>query len=679
MHKEDDPHRWLEAIDDPQALAWVEAQNEVTLKALGTPAQRALEARLLSIFESEDRIPYVAKRGAYLYNFWQDAQHVRGLWRRTTLEQYRSAEPHWETMLDLDALAEAEGESWVFAGATWLKPSYDRVMLALSRGGSDAVTLREYDVQTKRFIDDGFFLPEAKSFVSWKDRDTLYVGTDFGPGSLTNSGYPRIAKEWRRGTPLSAAKTLFSGEEDDVFVGVNRDHHQGRFIDVIRRRTGFFSSEVHVFTTGGTERIDRPADAEVSFFQDRILFRPRTAWQPASDQPQWPPGSLLSAPLSAYLQGERSLQPVFIPKKNQSLRDLSATAHGLLLNVLEDVRSRLLVARVTDGRWALSDLPTAEFATTTVQAFDSDQSDQYWLSSSGYLTPSTLSLGSLDGGAATVLRRSKAYFEATGLEVTQHFASSKDGTRVPYFQVAKAGLPLSGDHPTLLSGYGGFEIARTPTYSASVGAAWLERGGVFVEANIRGGGEYGPSWHAAARKAHRQRAYDDFIAVAEDLIARGVTRPARLGIRGGSNGGLLVGVMLTQRPDLWGAVVCLVPLLDMQRYHRLLAGASWMAEYGNPDVEADWATLAAYSPYHHVRPDAHYPRTFFATSTRDDRVHPGHARKMVARMQSQQHPTLYFENMEGGHAGATNAKQLAHRSSLEFTYLAQQLRNDEQR
>lgn len=671
----DDPHLWLEAIDDERALAWVKEQNQATALALSGDGQRALEQRLLSIYESQDKIPYVSKHGAYLYNFWRDDRHMRGLWRRTTLAEYRKQQPAWEVVLDLDALAEEEHENWVFANDTWLLPSNDRVLLSLSRGGGDAVVVREFDVTSKRFVVDGFQLPEAKSRVSWKERDVLYVGTDFGPGSLTDSGYPRLAKEWRRGTPLSAAAPVFSGESSDVTVHLTRDFHQGQYLDVIRRRKGFFSSEVYVLQDGKAVPIDKPADVDVMFFQDQILFRPRTPWQPKpSDDPApWPAGALLSAPLAAYLQGQRTLQAIYLPQPNQSLYDVTATRNSVLLSLLEDVKSKVLIARHGRDGWTRESLADSGMNTLSLAAFDDADSDAFWITTSGYLLPTQLGLGEPSGAAPQVLHTSKAFFDTTGLEVTQHFATSKDGTRVPYFQVARKDLPLTGDHPTLLTGYGGFEIALTPLYNATLGAAWLERGGVLVAANIRGGGEYGPSWHAAARKARRQDAYDDFSAVADDLFTRGVTKPRRLGIRGGSNGGLLVGVMLTQHPEQFAAVICNVPLLDMRRYHKLLAGASWMAEYGDPDKPEDWAYLSRYSPYQHLRAGAPYPRVLITTSTRDDRVHPGHARKMVARMQSLGYAPLYFENIEGGHAGASNAKQLAHRNALEFVYLYQQL------
>jgi prolyl oligopeptidase len=668
---QEDPYLWLEEVTGDKALAWAKQRSDQALGLLGSPEQNALRERLLSIYNSQDKLPYAWKRGTHLYNFWQDAQNKRGLWRRTSLDEYKKKEPRWEVLIDLDALAEAEKENWVFGGVTWLEPKYTRALLKLSRGGGDAVVVREYDVVAKAFVKDGFELPEAKSFVAWKDVDALYVGTDFGPGSLTSSGYPRVAKLWMRGTPLSAATTVFEGQNSDVGIGAARDVHQGRTLDVVSRNMTFFSNELYILDNEKAELLKKPDDAEVSFFQDFVLLQLRSDWTEAGTT--WPAGSLLAAPLASYRAGKRELQAVYTPAANRSLTDFSGTKNVLLLNVLEDVHSKVQVARFQQGHWAVEDLPDIGLGTVTTAAYDDEQGDAYWFMSSSFITPDRVELGDLAKRSRQLLRSGPQFFSSEDLEVTQHFAVSKDGTRIPYYQVRKRGVKLDGQSPTLLTAYGGFEISLTPGYNPTVGAAWLERGGVFVQANIRGGGEYGPAWHEAALKHNRQRAFDDFIAVGEDLIARKVTQPQRLGIMGGSNGGLLMGAMFTQRPELWGAVVCSVPLLDMKRYNQLLAGASWMGEYGDPDKAEDWAALAKYSPYQNVRKDARYPRILFTTSTRDDRVHPGHARKMVARMLEQGHDVLYFENMEGGHAGAANNEQRALVMSLEYAYLTAQL------
>ena len=664
---QEDPHLWLEDVTGEKALDWVRAQNDRSFGELGTPDHAALKQRLLTIYDSKERIPYVRKRGKWLYNFWRDETHVRGLWRRTTLPQYRRKEPKWETVLDIDALAKEENENWVYAGNTCLRPKYERCLLFLSRGGGDATVVREFNTRERRFVEGGFILPEAKSQVGWKDEDTIYVGTDFGPGSLTESGYPRIVKAWKRGTPLSQAETLFEGQASDVAVSGYRDWHQGRHLDLVDRAIGFYESETFFLEDGKTVPLDRPKDAIVSFFQDFILLQLRSDW--TVEGKTWPAGALLAADLGAYRAGKRQFEMLYEPGKTHSLSSYSGTKGALLLNVLDDVHTQIRVTRPTKGKWTTRILPVPGIGNYDAYAFDDDEDDRYWFGVSDFLEPTRLELGDLRTGKLVPLKAAPSFFSAEGLETKQFFATSKDGTRIPYFQVGKKDLALDGSHPVLLTGYGGFEVPLLPDYDASVGAAWLEAGGVYVVANIRGGGEYGPAWHQAGIKQNRQRVYDDFIAVAEDLVARKVTQPKKLGIQGGSNGGLLMGVMFTQRPDLWGAVVCSVPLLDMKRYHRLLAGASWQSEYGDPDNPEEWSAIARYSPYQNVKREAKYPRILFTTSTRDDRVHPGHARKMVARMLELGHDVLYYENIEGGHAGAANNPQRAHLNALEFVYL----------
>ena len=670
----DDPHLWLEEVDGEKALAWVKAQNEKALAELGTPEQQALQKRLLAIYDSREKIPYVSPRGAHLYNFWRDGKHVRGLWRRTTLAEYRKKEPRWETVLDVDALAATEKENWVFKGTSCLRPDYKRCLLELSRGGGDAIVVREYDTERKQFVNDGFTLPEAKSNVSWKDEDTLFVGTNFGPGSLTSSGYPRVVKLWKRGTPLAAATTIFEGKDSDVSVTGYRDWHQGRHLDVIARGITFYESETFLLEDAGPVKLEHPRDAMVSFFADFILLQLRSDWTVGGKR--WPAGALLAEDLAAYRGGRRELQMLYEPGQNHSLSSYSGTRNRLLLNIMKDVRTHarsLHFQEGTPGKWVSVDLPPPGQGDYHVSAFDDDKDDRYWWNGSDFVEPARMDLADLATGKRLPLKSAPAFFKAKGLQSQQFFATSKDGTRIPYFQVSRVNLPLDGQQPVLLTGYGGFEVPLLPGYDPTVGAAWLEDGGVYVVANIRGGGEYGPAWHQAGIKHNRQRVYEDFIAVAEDLIARKVTQPAKLGIEGGSNGGLLTGVMFTQRPDLWGAVVCSVPLLDMRRYHKLLAGASWMGEYGDPDDPGDWAVISKYSPYHNVKQGGRYPRVLFTTSTRDDRVHPGHARKMVARMLEQGHDLLYFENIEGGHAGAADNRQRAHLNALEYTFLKTQL------
>jgi len=670
----DERYGWLEDVAGARALDWVHGRNALSTKALAEgEAFKALEARLLGILDSDARIPYLQKLGPYFYNFWRDAQNPRGLWRRTTLAEYRKPRPAWETVIDLDALGAAEQENWVWHGADCLKPDYERCLLSLSRGGADASVEREFDLRTKGFVANGFALPEAKSSVGWLDRDTLYVGTDFGPGSLTSSGYPRVARIWKRGTPLASAETVYAGQPGDVSVLALRDHTQGFERDFVYRAITFYSNQLFLRRGGSLVAIEKPDSASANVWRDVLLLELRDDW--AIGGRSYKAGSLLAADFEAFLRGERRLDVLFEPSERSSLAGYDPTRHHLLLNVLDNVRNRLYVVSRENGAWTRQALPgMPDFGTLGANALDADESDDYFLTVTDYLTPTSLSLGSVGGGAPERLKQLPALFESAGLAVAQHEAVSRDGTRIPYFQVSRAALALDGSNPTLLYGYGGFEVPLLPGYSATVGAGWLEQGGVYVVANIRGGGEFGPRWHKAALKAERHKAYEDFIAVGEDLVRRRVTSTPKLGIQGGSNGGLLMGNMLTLRPELWGAVVCQVPLLDMRRYHTLLAGASWMGEYGDPDDPAQWEFIRTFSPYHNLKEGVRYPPTLFMTSTRDDRVHPGHARKMAARMLELGQDVTYYENVEGGHGGAADNRQQAHMSALAFSFLWQRLR-----
>jgi prolyl oligopeptidase len=667
-----DPNLWLEDITGPKALEWVRSQNAVAKREIGSlPAFEQIRSRLLAVYNSNDRIPYVDKHGAYYYNLWLDAQHPRGLWRRTTLEEYRKKDPSWETVLDLDALSAAERENWFWHGAQFVYPGYDRALIVLSRGGGDSEVVREFDVTSKDFVGGGFALPEAKSEVSWRDRDSVYVGTDFGAGSLTDSGYPRSVRLWRRGTLLEEAPVVYEGRKGDVAVEAWVSQEPGFHREFVERLITTFSSEHFLVEAGKLVKIDVPDDALVGTFRDQILVTLRTDWTVGGKT--YLSGALLAAGWDAFLKGGRDFAVLFQPRPRVALASTSSTRHHLIVNELDNVRNRLFVLTLgTDGAWTRKPMPAPEFGTVSADGVE-PESDDYFLSVTDFLTPSSFYLGSADGGGRELLKQLPSFFSSEGLEVSQHEAVSRDGTRVPYFQVSRKGIPADGSNPTLMYGYGGFEVSMTPTYSAGIGASWLERGGVYVLANIRGGGEFGPAWHQAALKENRQRAYDDFIAVGEDLVGRKVTSPRRLGIMGGSNGGLLMGVMITQRPDLFGAVVCESPLLDMRRYSHLLAGASWMGEYGDPDDPAQWAYISRYSPYQNAREGVKYPRILITTSTRDDRVHPGHARKMAARLEAQHHDVLYYENIEGGHAAAANNEERAYMTALAFAFLQREL------
>ena len=683
-----DEFLWLEDVLGDAALAWVRERNAESQQVLqARPEYEPIRARLLAMLDSKERIPQVSRRGDHFYNLWQDDTHPRGLWRRTSLAEYRRPEPAWETVLDLDTLSAAEGENWVWAGAVGLPPAHARCLVMLSRGGADAVVVREFDTVAKAFVEGGFSLPEAKSDVDWIDADTLYVGTDFGPGSMTSSGYPRVLKRWSRGTPLASAATVFEAEPDDMTVGVSVDHTPGFERTLFVRSIDFYTRKHFLLDGSELRPIAMPDDASIAFWNsaggghDTVLMELRSDLD-VGDRVH-AGGSLLAADAAAWLAGERRFDVLFAPTATRSLAGYTVTREHVIVNVLDNVASRLEEWRRTPQgcvkREVAAPFPGTLGASGLHDPMRSDDplAEQYWLSYSDFLTPDSLWLARTGTDARETVKSLPARFDATGMRADQFFATSADGTQMPYFVVWPRGVsataPADGSTPTLLYGYGGFEISMQPWYPGGYGSAWLERGAALVVANIRGGGEFGPAWHQAALKANKQRSYDDFIAVAEDLIARKITSPRHLGIEGGSNGGLLVGATFTQRPELFNAVVCSVPLLDMRRYHRLLAGASWMAEYGDPDVAADWAVISKYSPYQNLKAGVRYPEVLFTTSTRDDRVHPAHARKMAARMRALGHPVLYYENIEGGHGGAADNTQRAHVQALEMSYLWRQL------
>lgn len=669
----DDPYLWLEDVEGAKALAWVKEQDAVSQRLLESkPEFKPIHERLLAIYNSRERIPGVVKRGKWLYNFWQDDKSPRGIWRRTTLGEYRKAEPAWETVIDVDQLSADEHEKWVWKGATCLYPEYRHCLVSLSRGGADAVEVREFDAVAKRWVKDGFYSPESKQDVAWRDAGTIYIARDFGPGSMTHAGYPRIVKEWKRGTPMAAAKVSFEGEESDVGSSAFVVNEPGRRYEQLRRSITFWEGENYLREDGLWIRLQVPADARVSIADGWLLVTLRTDWKPAATA--FKGGSLIAARLDAFLSGGRDFEALFEPTERVALQDYAVTRHVIVLDLLDNVKSRIVEVRRRGGRWEHSEVAVPPSSSIGVAAYDRDTSDDYWMTVTGFIQPTTLYLAQAGQPRREKMKALPAFFDAKGLKVSQFEATSKDGTKIPYFVVMREDATLDGSHPTVLYGYGGFEISMTPSYSATVGSAWLERGGVWVLANLRGGGEFGPAWHRAAQREGHQKSFDDFIAVAEDLIRRGISSPAHLGIMGGSNGGLLVGATFIQHPELFRAVVCQVPLLDMKRYSHLLAGASWIGEYGDPDNPADWAYLSKYSPYQNVKKDVTYPRVFFFTSTRDDRVHPGHARKMVAKMEAQGHDVLYYEDTEGGHAAGSTPAQQAYMWALTYTFLLDELR-----
>jgi prolyl oligopeptidase len=662
-----DPHAWLEDVESERALSWAKQQNARTLPELeARPEYQPTYAKTLAILDSQDKIPVPELHGTTVYNFWKDEQHERGLWRRTTLESYRTAAPAWETVIDVDALAKAENMPWDFKGADCLPPDFRRCLVSLSRGGADATVVREFDTIAKAFVEGGFTLPEAKSRVSWRDADTIWVGTDFGPGSLTTSGYPRVVKLWKRGTALADAEPIFEGSDKDVTSYALSLHTVDQRYDLVVRVPAFYRQQNFLRLGERLVHLDIPEDAQFSgIFKDQVLFSLRTDWTVAGQT--FKAGMLLAGDLDGFLQNKPALQVLFEPTERISLAGVGSTRDRVLVLSLDNVKSRL-ASHAFDGKtWTRSEIALPGQGTATIPAA-SDFADVYFVAYQDFLTSPSLLLSSA-GALPTQVKAMPTFFNAAGMQIQQYEATSKDGTKIPYFVVTPKNFAADGTAPTLLYGYGGFEIALTPTYSGTRGAAWLERGGVFALANIRGGGEFGPRWHEAALQQNRIKSFEDFIAVAEDLIARKITSPPHLGIMGGSQGGLLVGGTFTMRPDLFGAVVSQVPLADMRRYSKLLAGASWMAEYGDPDIPEQWSYIQTWSPYHLLQEDVKYPTPFFWTNTRDDRVHPAHARKMVARMQELGHPVYYFENIEGGHGGGVTNKQLAHVTALEYAYL----------
>lgn len=677
-HSATDPFQWLEAVQGAQALAWVAKENQRSLEVLqADPRFAPLQQQALAIVQASDRVPMPSFRGHHIDNFWQDASAVRGVWRRTDLASYRSASPRWETVLDVDALAQAESANWVYKGANCLQPAQRLCLVSLSDGGKDAAQMREFDTQTKGFVQDGFVLPAAKQQAAWLDQDTLLVARPWSPEDVTESGYPFIVKRLRRGQALAQAEEVFRGDKKDVgnWPGVIRDG-QGRFVAAyVERSVGFFAHAFYILTDQGPVRLPVPLQSSMRGYLDgQILFSLQEDWTPVAGGPTFAQSSLVSFDLAAALAtpAKLAVELVFAPHARQSIQGVSDTPKRLLLSLSTEVAGEVMSFTHGPQGWSGQRLALPGAASVGVVS-TSEVDDQFFASVTSFLVPTTLWLLDAVSGKAEVVKASPPRFDVQGLITEQREAISKDGTRIPYFVVRRKDLAMNGQAPTLLYAYGGFQVALNPAYSGLTGKLWLERGGVYVLANIRGGGEFGPAWHQAGLKTKRQVVYDDFVAVAQDLIDRKLTSPRRLGIQGGSNGGLLMGVQLTQRPDLWNAVVAQVPLLDMLRYHTLLAGASWVAEYGDPSNADEGAFLARISPYHQLKPGVAYPEPFFVTSTKDDRVHPGHARKMAAKMQAMGLPFYYYENTDGGHAAAANLKETAKRVSLEMVYLSRKL------
>jgi prolyl oligopeptidase len=662
-----DPWRWLEDVDSKEALDWVRHRNSRFLqRAEADPIYSELHDRLLEMFDDTAKIDYPSIRGDQAYNFWQSAENERGIVRRKSLDDYLADRGEWEIVLDVDQLAEDEVENWVFQGSTVLESDPRYTIVRLSRGGADAAVMREFDTETKEFVKDGFNLSEAKSRVAWVDRDNIIVATDFGEGSMTTSGYPRTLRLWRRGTPLENAETIFAGEETDVSVSAWVHHGTRRSYTFVERGTTFYSGETWLLEDSGLMRVGIPDDALMSMFDDIMILKLQTDWEVSGHT--FLAGSAISINIHDFIDGNRRFTLLHQPGDRETLEYFLTGKDYVYFTTLENVRGRLYKCSWREGKWKKERLELPALGSIDMISHD-EKSNRLFLTYTDFLTPTTLYYYDPDeSDEIRAVRHQPSYFDSDPYTVDQLEATSSDGTLIPYFVLRRKDLAYDGTAPTILYGYGGFRVSMTPSYSGSTGIAWLEKGGVYVVANIRGGGEFGPAWHASALRENRQRPFDDFIAVAEDLTQRKITSPANLGISGGSNGGLLVGAVFTQRPDLMNAVSCGVPLLDMRNYHTMLAGASWMEEYGNPDIPEEWEFISRYSPYHNLREDETYPEVLFITSTRDDRVHPGHARKMAARMEEMGHPYLYYENIEGGHGGAANNEQMARRVALSFVY-----------
>ncbi|WP_226661122.1 prolyl oligopeptidase family serine peptidase [Alteriqipengyuania lutimaris] len=675
---ENDPFIWLEETRSERALEWVENENEKTVAALQTdPRFEALKAEALAIYDAEDRIPSVSFRHYGLVNFWQDAKNPKGILRRTTLESWRTDNPEWETILDVDALAAAEGKEWVYGGMTCLPPDGTRCMVYLSDGGKDASIAREFDLDTLDFVDGGFELPESQGSASWVDQDTLLVSRDFGDGTVTDSFYPFTTRVWKRGSALEDAPEIFRGEKSDVSAGAYllRDGEGTIHGRMAYRGVSFHEREYFYEMDGEWVKLDLPAKAgPYGIIDGQILFSTDVDWETQGQT--FPADSLVSADLEEWKADPNGAKKTLVwkPADRQTKRGASSTKSSLYVSILDNVRGQVLKFDYVDGAWTSQRIGLPENATVGV-ATASDETDQIMFTSTDFLSPGTYYYAE-NGVDLEVVKESPERFDAAGMEIEQFEATSPDGTKIPYFLVKPKGVAMDGSTPVLMGGYGGFQVPRLPSYLGSTGKMWLERGNAYVLANIRGGGEFGPNWHQSAIRENKQRTWDDFIAVGRDLVARGITSPEHLGVEGGSQGGLLVGTAFTQAPDLFNAAIVQIPLFDMLRYQYIGRGASWIGEYGDPRIPEQHAWIEGYSPYQKLLEQKDYPRVFFVTSTADDRTHPSHGRKAAARMAAQGDDYLYYEDTKGGHSGGVDNEQRATLRAMQIVYLLQQLADD---
>ena len=653
-----DKHEWLEDILGEKSLDWVRARNKETIDLF--KAEQGFDEMVSSIqeiLESKEKIPLVdVFLKGMVYNLWLDEVQIQGLLRRTSVEDYQNDKPNWEVVLDLDALSLKEGEKWVYHGID-ISPNEERALIALSPGGSDADIVREFNLKTKLFVENGFNLPLSKGHATWFSDDVIFLAREFEEGSLTNSGYPRIVKEWKRGASAPEMKPLFEGLVEDVSVYVSAVHSKNKTMALFHRSINFYNAELYLYTNGLLEKLDLPkqfnqfgANAEMT------LLCLKEDWK-----------EFLSGDVVSYHFTSKKFTLVYRPSKNTSVDTAGIAKDGVYVVIDEDVKSTLHFFTLTNESWSGKKLDMPANGSINMLITDYDSLD-YFVSFESFNTPTTIYYSDKNKKLNSV-KTQPSFFDHKNVEVHQHFVKSLDGTMVPYFLIHKKGLKLNGKNPTILYGYGGFEVTMKPWFSNMMGRVWLDDGGVYVLGNIRGGGEYGPSWHQAALKDKRDRAYEDFFAIAEDLIAKNITSRPHLGAMGGSNGGLLMGVCFTRRPDLFSAINCGVPLLDMHRYHHLLAGNSWVAEYGDPDDEVDGKYIRALSPYHNIdHKQKIYPQIYINTSTKDDRVHPGHARKFGAKLEEFNIPFHYHENIDGGHAGFSNLTELAFLRALDYAF-----------
>lgn len=669
--QEDDPYLWLEEVEGEDQLEWVTDHNTTTLDYItNIEGYQERYDFIYDILTSGDLLIYPDRRDNYIYNFWQDEKNPRGIIRRIPFDSFLLMGKNWELILDIDSLSAVDSINWVFKGIQFAPSGSSRCIMHLSPGGSDAVYLKEFDVTSMQFISEGFNVDEAKSEIQWIDEDHVYIASDFGEGSLTTSGYSRIVKRWERGTELEDAETVFEIPVEDMGVFAYVIHEPETTYEFILHYINFFKKEMYYISDTGLIRLHLPDNFDFELLGDYSIICPFTDWETSDFVIK--KGNVVSMKLDDLMTGNFDYEVLYQESDRTSVEGIYATGNSIILNTLDNITSEVLKYTLQDGIWKQErvNFPPAG----SVDIIDVNRLyPEYFVTYESFIQPTTLYIDKNDGTEPVVIMNLPAFFDASSCEVNQYESQSKDGTMVPYFVISKKGIKHNGQNPTIIYGYGGFQISEKPYYSASMGKLWLEEGGVYVIANIRGGGEFGPEWHVSAILDKKQNSYDDFIAVAEDLIAKKITSPQKLGITGGSNGGLLVGAVMVQRPDLFNAVTCFVPLLDMKRYSKLLAGQSWVAEYGDPDNPDDWEFISKYSPYQNLNKDKKYPEVLFLTSTRDDRVHPGHARKMTAKMEAMGAKVYLFENTEGGHAASYTPEQRAKLSALNYSFFVDKL------